>query len=58
PELTAFLGEQGLEPRKFPEFMLVLDSFPFTPAGKVDKRALAGQAGIATGRLAEAQGAA
>lgn len=57
-ELTEFLGAQGLEPRKFPEFLVEVDAFPLTPAGKVDKRALAVQAGVATGRAAETQGAA
>lgn len=44
PELAEFLGAQGLEPRKFPEVLLELDAFPLTPAGKIDKRALAAQA--------------
>ncbi len=38
--LGAFLDSSGLERRKFPEQLVVLDELPITPAGKVDKRAL------------------
>lgn len=38
--LTAFLDTSGLERRKFPEQLVVLDELPLTPAGKVDKRTL------------------
>jgi acyl-CoA dehydrogenase len=38
--LDAFLDTFGLERRKFPEQLVVLDELPITPAGKIDKRAL------------------
>jgi acyl-CoA synthetase len=38
--LGEFLAASGLERRKFPEQLVVLDELPITPAGKVDKRAL------------------
>ncbi|MBV8541653.1 MAG: AMP-binding protein [Pseudonocardiales bacterium] len=38
--LGPFLDAAGLERRKFPEQLVVLDELPVTPAGKVDKRAL------------------
>lgn len=38
--LGAFLDASGLERRKFPEQLVVLNELPLTPAGKVDKRAL------------------
>ena len=38
--LGAFLDSAGLERRKFPEQLVVLDELPVTPAGKVDKQAL------------------
>lgn len=38
--LGAFLDASGLERRKLPEQLVVLDELPITPAGKVDKRAL------------------
>ncbi|MGH3670491.1 MAG: AMP-binding protein, partial [Pseudonocardiaceae bacterium] len=38
--LGRFLDSSGLERRKFPEQLVVLDELPITPAGKVDKRAL------------------
>ena len=38
--LSAFLDSSGLERRKFPEQLVMLDELPITPAGKVDKRAL------------------
>lgn len=38
--LGAFLDTCGLERRKFPEQLMVLDELPITPAGKIDKRAL------------------
>ncbi len=43
-DLGAFLERSGLEPRKFPEQLVVLDELPLTSAGKVDKRALIEQA--------------
>jgi acyl-CoA synthetase len=42
--LGAYLDASGLERRKFPEQLVVLDELPMTPAGKVDKRALLGLA--------------
>ncbi|MGH3782527.1 MAG: AMP-binding protein [Pseudonocardiaceae bacterium] len=38
--LGPFLDASGLERRKFPEQLVVLEELPITPAGKVDKRAL------------------
>jgi acyl-CoA synthetase len=38
--LGAFLDSTGLERRKFPEQLLVLEELPVTPAGKVDEQAL------------------
>ncbi|MGH3611893.1 MAG: class I adenylate-forming enzyme family protein [Pseudonocardia sp.] len=40
PDLQEFLRSAGLEPRKFPEQLVVSAEFPLTPAGKVDKAAL------------------
>ncbi|GAA2980201.1 class I adenylate-forming enzyme family protein [Actinokineospora diospyrosa] len=39
-EVTAHLAAQGLEPRKFPERVVVLGELPLGPAGKVDRRAV------------------
>ncbi len=39
-DISNFLVEQGLEPRKFPERLLWLDRLPLGPAGKVDRRVL------------------
>ncbi|HEY3501821.1 MAG TPA: fatty acid--CoA ligase family protein [Actinocatenispora sp.] len=44
-ELTGFLAEvRGLEPRKLPEHLVVLDALPLGPTGKVCRRTLAGLA--------------
>lgn len=40
PELVTYLELRGLEPRKFPERLLVLPSLPLGPAGKIDRQAL------------------
>lgn len=40
-DVAAFLHERGLAPYKIPDVVRVLDSFPLTSVGKVDKRALA-----------------
>ncbi|MER5862463.1 class I adenylate-forming enzyme family protein [Kitasatospora sp. NPDC002040] len=39
-ELSAYLDARGLERRKHPEHLLVLDALPLTPAGKPDRAAL------------------
>ena len=39
-QITAHLGERGLDPRRFPELLLVLPRLPLGPAGKVDRRQL------------------
>ena len=39
-ELTAFLEAQGLERKKLPERLELLDDLPISPAGKVAKQAL------------------
>ena len=39
-ELTAHLAAQGLEPRKFPERLVVVHALPLGAAGKVDRRAV------------------
>ncbi|MER6312412.1 class I adenylate-forming enzyme family protein [Streptomyces sp. NPDC001581] len=39
-ELGAHLAERGLEPRKFPERLLIVAELPLTPAGKPDRAAL------------------
>ncbi|WP_427925028.1 (2,3-dihydroxybenzoyl)adenylate synthase [Streptomyces sp. cg40] len=41
PDLTAFLHGRGLAAYKIPDVVRVLDSFPLTSVGKVDKRELA-----------------
>ncbi|MGW1258202.1 class I adenylate-forming enzyme family protein [Streptomyces sp. NPDC002513] len=43
-DLTGHLAAAGMEPRKFPERLLVLPVLPLGPAGKVDRRALRVQA--------------
>ncbi|KGP03254.1 AMP-dependent synthetase [Alcaligenes faecalis] len=43
-EITDFLREQGLEVNKLPEYLRFYRSLPLTPAGKIDKRALAADA--------------
>lgn len=43
PKLVEFLRANGLETRKLPEFLVVCEEFPLTPAGKVDKPALLAQ---------------
>ncbi len=40
-EITNYLREQGLEINKLPEYLRFYRSLPLTPAGKIDKRALA-----------------
>ncbi|MGZ3145745.1 AMP-binding protein [Lentzea chajnantorensis] len=39
-DLTAHLSAQGLEQRKFPERLVVVDALPLGAAGKVDRRAV------------------
>lgn len=39
-ELCAHLRERGVERRKHPERLLVVDGLPLTPAGKPDRRRL------------------
>lgn len=43
-DVTAHLAASGMEPRKFPERLLVLPALPLGPAGKVDRQALRVQA--------------
>lgn len=43
-DITAFLREQGLEVNKLPEYLRYYRHLPLTPAGKIDKRALAADA--------------
>lgn len=43
-EITEFLREQGLEINKLPEYLRFYRTLPLTPAGKVDKKALADDA--------------
>jgi non-ribosomal peptide synthetase component E (peptide arylation enzyme) len=37
PQLTDYLARQGLEPRKFPEYLVQLPSLPLGPAGKINR---------------------
>ncbi|NJQ01178.1 class I adenylate-forming enzyme family protein [Streptomyces zingiberis] len=56
-ELRAHLGARGLERRKHPERLLLLDALPLTPAGKPDRAALrdrCAEAGPAPGEVAPA----
>ncbi|MBC3465124.1 class I adenylate-forming enzyme family protein [Pseudomonas sp. RW10S2] len=39
--LTDYLGDQGLEKNKWPEYLRFYRELPLSPAGKVDKKALA-----------------
>jgi acyl-CoA synthetase (AMP-forming)/AMP-acid ligase II len=39
-EVTAHLAASGMEPRKFPERLLLLPALPLGPAGKVDRQEL------------------
>ena len=43
-DITGFLREQGLEVNKLPEYLRFYRHLPLTPAGKIDKRALADDA--------------
>ncbi len=43
-EITDFLRGKGLEVNKLPEYLRFYRSLPLTPAGKIDKRALAEEA--------------
>jgi non-ribosomal peptide synthetase component E (peptide arylation enzyme) len=43
-DVTAHLAASGMEPRKFPERLLLLPALPLGPAGKVDRQALRAQA--------------
>ncbi|GAA4013509.1 hypothetical protein GCM10022384_67340 [Streptomyces marokkonensis] len=43
-EITAHLAAAGMEPRKFPERLLLLAALPLSAAGKVDRQALRAQA--------------
>ncbi|MFJ6419426.1 class I adenylate-forming enzyme family protein [Streptomyces hydrogenans] len=47
--VTAHLRDRGLERRKFPEYLLVLDRMPLGPTGKVCRRTLAAWAVDALG---------
>jgi len=48
--LTTHLAEQGLSKKKWPEHLLLVDALPVNANGKIDKKALARQAGpIGTG---------
>lgn len=40
-DISSFLREQGLEVNKLPEYLRFYRHLPLTPAGKIDKRALA-----------------
>lgn len=42
--ITDFLREQGLEVNKLPEYLRFYRTLPLTPAGKIDKKALAEEA--------------
>ncbi|MFD4375941.1 class I adenylate-forming enzyme family protein [Streptomyces sp. NPDC058486] len=50
--VTAFLEARGLERRKLPEYLLVLDRVPLRPTGKVCRRTLAAWAEAALGATA------
>lgn len=43
-DITDFLRQQGLEVNKLPEYLRFYRHLPLTPAGKIDKRALAADA--------------
>ncbi len=43
-EICAYLREQGLEVNKLPEYLRYLRQMPLSPAGKIDKKALAAEA--------------
>ncbi|MGG5287611.1 class I adenylate-forming enzyme family protein [Pseudomonas shirazensis] len=43
-DISSFLREQGLEVNKLPEYLRFYRHLPLTPAGKIDKRALAADA--------------
>lgn len=43
-DLTGHLAATGMEPKKFPERLLLLPALPLGPAGKVDRQALRHQA--------------
>ena len=40
-EITDFLRNKGLETNKLPEYLRFYRNLPLTPAGKVDKKAIA-----------------
>ncbi|MFF6833162.1 AMP-binding protein [Streptomyces sp. NPDC012438] len=48
-DVTAHLAARGLERRKFPEYLLVLDRLPLRPTGKVCRRTAAALAATALG---------
>ncbi len=48
-DVTAHLATRGLERRKFPEYLLVLDRMPLRPTGKVCRRTAAARAVAALG---------
>ncbi|MFC8895879.1 class I adenylate-forming enzyme family protein [Streptomyces cinereoruber] len=48
-DVTAHLAARGLERRKFPEYLLVLDRMPLRPTGKVCRRTAAARAVAALG---------
>ena len=43
PQMTRYLSEQGLEVNKLPEYLRYYRQLPLSPAGKVDKKQLAGE---------------
>ncbi|MFE6101743.1 class I adenylate-forming enzyme family protein [Streptomyces laurentii] len=54
--LTAFLGARGLERRKFPEYLVVLDRLPTGPTGKVCRRSAAAHAARVLGAAPRGRG--
>ncbi|MFH8258404.1 class I adenylate-forming enzyme family protein [Streptomyces roseolus] len=50
--VTAHLAARGLERRKFPEYLLVLDRMPLRPTGKVCRRTVTARAAEALGGAA------
>ncbi|HBM63763.1 MAG TPA: AMP-dependent synthetase [Pseudomonas sp.] len=50
-QLTDYLGDQGLEKNKWPEYLRFHHELPLSPAGKVDKKALAADLAFLQRRL-------
>jgi non-ribosomal peptide synthetase component E (peptide arylation enzyme) len=50
PELIGFLEERGIAKYKLPEYLVVVESFPMTPSGKIQKFML--RDGVANGLYA------